>query len=70
MIVKRAAKRAGLDPDNYAGHSLRAGHVTSAARAGVDDHVIMQTTGHTNRTMLARYRRDVPNFDESSSAKL
>lgn len=70
LVVKRAAKRVGLDPKNYAGHSLRAGHVTSAARAGADDHTIMQTTGHTSRAMLARYRRDVPAFDESSSAFL
>jgi site-specific recombinase XerD len=70
IVVKRAVLNAGLDPADYAGHSLRAGHVTSAARAGVDDHVIMQTTGHTNRAMLARYRHEVPRFDEASSAKL
>ncbi len=70
IVVKRAVLHAGLDLADYAGHSLRAGHVTSAAHAGVDDHIIMQTTGHTNRGMLARYRRDVPRFDETSSAKL
>ena len=32
--VKRGAERAGIDPDLYAGHSLRAGLATSAAAAG------------------------------------
>ena len=30
-IVKRYITRAGLDPAAYAGHSLRAGRITSAA---------------------------------------
>jgi hypothetical protein len=33
-IVKKLAKRAGLDPAKYVGHSLRAGHATTAAIAG------------------------------------
>ena len=33
-VVKKLAERAGLDPAKYAGHSLRAGHATSAAIAG------------------------------------
>ena len=33
-IVKKLAQRAGLKAERYAGHSLRAGHATSAAIAG------------------------------------
>ena len=33
-IVKRYARRVGLDPATYAGHSLRSGFLTSAAEAG------------------------------------
>jgi site-specific recombinase XerD len=33
-VVKKLAERAGLDAAKYAGHSLRAGHATSAAIAG------------------------------------
>jgi hypothetical protein len=33
-IVKRYATRAGLDPRTFAGHSLRAGFLTSAAQHG------------------------------------
>ena len=34
MIVKRACRLAGLDPDRYAGNSLRSGLATSAAEGG------------------------------------
>ena len=33
-IVKRYARRVGLDPASYAGHSLRSGFLTSAAESG------------------------------------
>lgn len=36
-IVKRHALRAGLDPQKVAGHSLRAGLATAAAKAGVSE---------------------------------
>lgn len=36
-VVKKLAERAGLDPGRYAGHSLRAGHATSAAIAGASE---------------------------------
>ena len=36
-IIKKLAKRGGLNADNYAGHSLRAGHATAAAIAGASE---------------------------------
>ena len=36
-IVKRYAARVGLDPAAYAGHSLRAGFITSAAESGASE---------------------------------
>jgi site-specific recombinase XerD len=56
-IVKRSAKRAGLDPDNYSGHSLRSGMATSAARAGASERAIMNHTGHKSTAMVRRYIR-------------
>ncbi|MBZ5596503.1 MAG: hypothetical protein LAP39_30040 [Acidobacteriia bacterium] len=44
-IVKKLAERAGLDAAKYAGHSLRAGHATSAAIAGASERAIMRQTG-------------------------
>jgi hypothetical protein len=57
-IVKRAALRAGLDSDRYAGHSLRAGLATSAAIAGVEERAIMAQTRHRSVTVARRYIRD------------
>ena len=34
VIVKAAAEKAGLDPEQFSGHSLRVGFMTSAAAAG------------------------------------
>ena len=34
LIIKHHANKAGLDPREFAGHSLRAGFLTSAAEAG------------------------------------
>lgn len=40
-VLKKLADRAGLDSANYAGHSLRAGHATSAAIARASERSIM-----------------------------
>jgi integrase len=55
LVLKRHAARAGLDLDEVAGHSLRAGLATSAAAAGVPERVIAQQTGHRGTAMLRRY---------------
>jgi integrase len=62
LVVKERAKVAGLDPSRYAGHSLRAGLVTSAAQLGVPSWKIQQQTGHKSEAMLARYIRDANIF--------
>jgi integrase len=54
-IVKKAALRIGLDPARFAGHSLRSGFATSAARGGADLAFIMQQTGHKNADVARRY---------------
>ena len=54
-IVKKAALRIGLDPARFAGHSLRSGFATSAARGGADLAFIMQQTGHKNADAARRY---------------
>lgn len=68
LIVKRVGEAAGLDPMNYAGHSLRAGHVTSAAAAGVAERAIMNQTGHKSLPTLRRYIRDDSLFRENAAA--
>ncbi len=69
-VVKKLAERAGLDPSRYAGHSLRAGHATSAAIAGASERSIMNQTGHRSVQMVRRYIRDGSLFRENSGGKL
>jgi integrase len=69
-IVKKLAKKAGLDPAKYAGHSLRAGHATSAAIAGASERSIMNQTGHRSVQMVRRYIREGNLFRENSAGKL
>jgi integrase len=69
-IVKKLARRADLDPSKYAGHSLRAGHATSAAASGASERSIMNQTGHRSVQMVRRYIREGSLFRENSAGKL
>jgi integrase len=69
-VVKKLALRTGLDATAYAGHSLRAGHATSAAIAGASEWSIMKQTGHRSVQMVRRYIRDGSLFRENSAGKL
>jgi integrase len=69
-VVKKLAERAGLDPAKYAGHSLRAGHATSASIAGASERSIMKQTGHRSVQMVRRYIREGNLFRENSAGKL
>lgn len=57
VIVKRAAVAAGLEPAQYAGHSLRAGLVTQASQDGVDALGIQEVTGHKSLDTIIKYQR-------------
>ena len=68
LVLKRHASRAGLDRDEVAGHSLRAGLATSAAAAGVPERVIAEQTGHKGTAMLRRYIREGTLFRENAAS--
>jgi len=70
LIVKRAAELIGKDPDDYAGHSLRSGHVTSATQHGAGEYEIMNQTGHRRVETLRVYRREGLLFKNNSSGML
>ena len=60
-LIQRRAAAAGFTPaqvDKLGGHSLRAGFVTEAFRAGADAHSIMRQTGHRSPVMLEVYARE------------
>ena len=67
-IIKRTALRAGLDPAELAGHSLRSGLATSAAKAGKNDRAIMRQGRWRSRAMVDRYVREAKLLDEDNAA--
>ncbi len=70
IVVKRHAAAAGLDAQLFSGHSLRAGFVTSAAKAGKSERAIMAQTGHHSSAMVRRYIRDASLFSDNAAAGL
>ena len=69
-VVQRTAKAAGLNPDRYGGHSLRAGFVTTATEAGVSDLVIMRHTRHRSRRVMDLYSRDARLKDDNPARRI
>lgn len=69
-VVKRSAERVGLDPAPMAGHSLRAGFITSAAEAGVHERHIMDHSRHQSIPVMRRYIRDATIWQDNAAAKV
>jgi integrase len=69
-IIKASARRAGLDPRDFSGHSLRVGLATAAARAGVPERIFAEQTGHRDMNTLRRYIRRGELFRENASAEV
>ncbi|HEY4027483.1 MAG TPA: site-specific integrase [Candidatus Dormibacteraeota bacterium] len=67
LVVKRSCERAGLDPAQYAGHSLRSGFATAAAEGGAPERAIMRQGGWTSETMVRRYIRMAQLFQENAA---
>lgn len=54
-VVKSYAEAAGLDPADFAGHSLRRGFVTSAIKSGATIPEVQAVTRHKDRNVLIGY---------------
>jgi integrase len=67
-IVKRHAKLAGLDPADFAGHSLRSGYLTSAAEAGAGVLKMQEQSRHRSLDMLIGYVRRADLFRDHSGS--
>jgi len=63
-LVKKYAKTIGLNPSDYAGHSLRAGFVTSAAVHNARLDKIMEVTRHTSPDTVMKYIREANLFSD------
>lgn len=79
-IIQARAEAASVQGDEYqsmsagdtwiSGHSLRAGHATSAAEAGVDVSRIARTTRHKRLESLAKYVRPLSAVDDSTAGQI
>lgn len=56
-ILRRNMRRAGLDVEGYSAHSLRAGCITAAARAGHSLEAIQRQSRHKSLEVLLGYVR-------------
>jgi hypothetical protein len=68
--VKRYAGAVGLEADDFAGHSLRAGFVTSAAEAGASIFKLAEVSRHRSTDVLAGYVRSANLFKDHAGADL
>ena len=68
-IVKYYAAQIGLDASEIAGHSLRAGFVTSAAAHHARLDKIMEVTRHRNPATVMEYIRDADAFSDHAGER-
>ena len=69
-IVKVRAEAVGLEPAQFAGHSLRAGFLTSAAKRGASIFKMMDVSRHRSVDTLRGYVRDAELFQDHAGAGL
>ncbi|MFJ9553397.1 site-specific integrase [Nocardiopsis sp. NPDC101807] len=69
-LVKRYARRAGLDPGDFGGHSLRAGFATQAALGGATDREIMRQGRWTNPRTVHDYIRTANPLEDNAVTRL
>jgi integrase len=70
LAAGNLALAATFDPARYAGHSLRAGFITSAAAAGVSTLDIMRHSLHAREETLRKYVRHATVFRQNAAAKV
>ena len=70
LIIKECLKLAGIENQNYSGHSLRSGFATAAAESGADERSIMAMTGHKTTQMVRRYIREANIFKNNALNKV
>ncbi len=66
--MKRHAALAGFRPEAFAGHSLRAGFLTSGAEAGASIFKLMEVSRHKSVDTLSGYVRRAELFKEHAGS--
>lgn len=67
-LVKTAAGKAGYDPSEYGGHSLRAGFLTEAANNRASLFKMQDVSRHKSMQVLSEYVRQAERFDDHAGA--
>ena len=70
LFLKKYLSRAGIENQNYSGHSLRSGFATVSAESGADERSIMAMTGHKSSQMVRRYIREANLFKNNALSKI
>ena len=70
LLIKEYLKLAGIENNNYSGHSLRSGFATSAAESGAEERSIMAMTGHKSTEMVRRYIKEANLFKNNALSKI
>ena len=70
LIIKDCLKIAGIENQNFSGHSLRSGFATAAAESGADERSIMAMTGHKSTQMVRRYIKEANLFKNNALNKI
>jgi len=66
-VVKRRCKAAGINPEHVAGHSLRRGFATAAARAKKPDRMIKRHGRWKSTAMLDRYIEEGTRWNDDNA---
>jgi len=70
LVVKDHAQRVGLEPAHYAGHSLRRGFLTAAARKHKSTFKMAEHSRHELLEVLRQYVEDEQSFDDHAGEGL
>lgn len=70
LVVKARAEQAGLDPEQFSGHSLRSGFATSAAKAGASTAELMQQGGWRTERIAIGYVQDRDAWKHNPASKV
>ena len=70
LIIKDCLRLAGIENQNFSGHSLRSGFATVAAESGADERSIMSMTGHKTSQMVRRYIKEANLFKNNALNKV
>lgn len=70
QVVKLYAQKAGYDPADFSGHSLRSGFLTSAAARGASVFKLIEVSRHKSVDTLRGYIRKVEIFEDHAAEGL